>query len=153
MHDNGYVHLDIKPANITIYDTPDQVLTNSKSKLIDFGLAKHVSELATLGTIYSAGTPGYAAPELTIKHTQQVGTRNYFSSRVSMSSIQIDYKKCDIYSFGRTLQQSLSVCRLSLSDRQPLVILDPLIYTEPSYRPNIDGVIDLITRILGQLSS
>ena len=37
MHDNGYVHLDIKPDNITIY--------NNEAKLIDFGLAHNISDI------------------------------------------------------------------------------------------------------------
>lgn len=154
MHENGYVHLDIKPNNITIYDTPDQEdLTDSKSKLIDFGLAKHVNELARLGRIYSAGTPGYAAPELKIKRTQQLETRNHLSSLVSMPLIQIDYKKCDIYSFGKTLEQSLYVCQVTEINKQLLVRLGTLIHAESSERPDIDGVIDLITDILKKLSS
>jgi serine/threonine protein kinase len=71
MHDNGYVHLDIKPENITIYD----VDSNIKAKLIDFGISEKISDI---NSQIFVGTPGFISPEM-------------INNRVS------DYKKCDIY--------------------------------------------------------
>jgi serine/threonine protein kinase len=64
-HKIGIVHRDLKPSNI--------VLSNGGTKLLDFGIAKHVSSnandetLATLGDATAPGiflgTPRYASPE------------------------------------------------------------------------------------------
>jgi serine/threonine protein kinase len=64
-HKKGIVHRDLKPGNI--------VLSNGVTKLLDFGIAKHVSlnsneeTLATLGDATAPGiflgTPRYASPE------------------------------------------------------------------------------------------
>ena len=53
-HNSGFVHCDIKPANIMI-DQNGQVL------LADFGIAR-MSDAAT-ATMVGAGTPAYMAPE------------------------------------------------------------------------------------------
>src|SRR5258708_623110 len=64
-HQIGIVHRDLKPSNI--------VLSNGGTKLLDFGIAKHVSLNAaeeTVATLTDATTPGmflgtprYASPE------------------------------------------------------------------------------------------
>jgi serine/threonine protein kinase/tetratricopeptide (TPR) repeat protein len=64
-HNSGIVHRDLKPGNI--------VLSNRGTKLLDFGIAKHVPVNAsqeTLATLAGAtlpgvflGTPRYASPE------------------------------------------------------------------------------------------
>ncbi|WP_164993012.1 protein kinase domain-containing protein [Streptomyces lydicus] len=57
-HRHAIVHRDIKPANV--------MLTGSgKAKVVDFGIAKALSEAATrlTGTGVAVGTPAYLAPE------------------------------------------------------------------------------------------
>jgi len=64
-HKVGIIHRDLKPGNI--------VLSNSGTKLLDFGIAKHISSnsndetMATLGDATAPGiflgTPKYASPE------------------------------------------------------------------------------------------
>nr|WP_276308460.1 serine/threonine-protein kinase [Rubritalea profundi] len=54
-HDAGLIHRDIKPANVLIDDS-------AHPKIVDFGLARPLSNTHDGGTIY--GTKGYTAPEV-----------------------------------------------------------------------------------------
>ncbi|KAG5186465.1 kinase-like domain-containing protein [Tribonema minus] len=55
MHSRGYVHRDVKPANILI-------MSDGKAKLTDFGCAIRVSDCLTRAKFM--GTPAFMAPEL-----------------------------------------------------------------------------------------
>ena len=64
MHDNGYIHRDVDPANII-------VLSDGRIKLIDFGIARLINsteaifpQVTSVGQF--VGKPGYAAPELVL---------------------------------------------------------------------------------------
>lgn len=55
VHENNYIHGDIKPANLYLYDNDNKVM------LIDFGIARHETSTYTQGIrCYSKG---YSAPE------------------------------------------------------------------------------------------
>ncbi|MFE2229262.1 protein kinase domain-containing protein [Streptomyces kronopolitis] len=57
-HRHAIVHRDIKPANVMLAGT-------GRIKVVDFGIAKALSEVATrlTGTGVAVGTPAYLAPE------------------------------------------------------------------------------------------
>lgn len=87
IHSSGLIHLDVKPSNI-VFDA------NGEPKLVDFGLAMAdpalQSETAGKGFI---GTPEYASPE-------QLHGNLWDCSPTS-----------DVYSFGATLYECLSLRR------------------------------------------
>lgn len=64
IHQQGFLHMDIKPENIVLSPTSEQE-TGKKSvlKLIDFGWAKQTFANAQTGTGAAIYTPGYAAME------------------------------------------------------------------------------------------
>lgn len=74
-HENRVIHRDIKPTNIMW--TPKKLV-----KILDFGLAKVIQEMASTVTIVG-GTPHYMSPEQTLGE-------------------MVDHRT-DIYSFGVTL--------------------------------------------------
>ena len=85
LHQNGYLHIDIKPANIGFYkDKTDHL----KFAVGDYGLVatmNHVMiRLRKTGT-YQAGTRGYISP-LFIPSKHDAGTRRTFSKFATVAS-------------------------------------------------------------------
>ena len=94
LHSNNLVHLDLKAANVLVWDFPDPDEQTPESevllKLADYGTVLHCD---TLGVRMSnlVGTPGYIAPEIVL-----------FSGKQSFTS------KADVFSFAMVLYEILS---------------------------------------------
>jgi len=98
-HENGYIHLDIKPANILLKRTKQGISV----KIIDFGLARVTSSLREVAdkrsssglTVFGQavfGTLEYAPPE-------QRGYERQFGK---------PSEKSDIFAFGKTMYRLLT---------------------------------------------
>jgi serine/threonine protein kinase len=90
-HQKGLIHRDIKPSNVLV------TLVDGKPmpKVIDFGIAKAVSQLATEQTLFTrqgviAGTPQYMSPEQAAPSAAGLDTRS------------------DVYSLGVLLYELLT---------------------------------------------
>ncbi|XP_047330832.1 mitogen-activated protein kinase kinase kinase 20-like [Impatiens glandulifera] len=74
IHDRGYVHCDLKPANILLLPNPSNGLNKFRVKIGDFGLAKRMKPYWKKGKCDSdhwRGTPIYMSPEATIDGIQE----------------------------------------------------------------------------------
>ena len=90
-HQKGIIHRDIKPSNILVSIKDNQAVP----KIIDFGIAKALTQPLTERTLYTEqgqfiGTPEYMSPEQVEMTAQGVDTRT------------------DIYSLGVVLYQLLA---------------------------------------------
>jgi len=90
-HQKGIIHRDIKPSNILVYSETDKAIP----KIIDFGVAKAISQPLTGRTLYTEagqfiGTPEYMSPEQAEMVSQDIDTRS------------------DIYSLGAVLYELLT---------------------------------------------
>src|SRR6202165_1114917 len=94
-HRSGVVHRDLKPANI--------MLTKSGVKLLDFGLAKPVSEAFASGQTLSI-SPATSRP-LTAEGTI-IGTMQYMSPE-QLEGKETDARS-DLFSFGAVLYEMLA---------------------------------------------
>ncbi len=77
-HSQGVIHRDLKPANIVLHRTSDD---NEVMKLIDFGIAKQLTEnefdnMKTLPGLV-VGTPAYMSPERCMEEPYDLRTDIY----------------------------------------------------------------------------
>ncbi|MEZ4442021.1 MAG: bifunctional serine/threonine-protein kinase/formylglycine-generating enzyme family protein, partial [Polyangiaceae bacterium] len=85
-HDRGVVHRDIKPHNIFLLDSHDELFV----KVLDFGIAKRLTlneELTEPGTI--VGTPQYVSRDLIM-----AGDQKTIDEKVDLWSMAIVAYKC-----------------------------------------------------------
>lgn len=157
MHQQNYIHRDLKPGNVMItYDgTP---------KLIDFGLSCFIKRYGGRAPLdvpvcepYAAGTQGYVAPE--------------FIDGSFKGTLE-DYKKTDVFSFGVTLYDMLTggipydeADTLSPSGFQQYVgpykniggasqclnnIIKQAVNKNPKFRPTMEEIVDQLSECQSQ---
>lgn len=88
-HQAGVVHRDLKPSNLFLVD-PDPVAPSIK--LLDFGLARKLSEDKTSGA--AVGTPAYMAPEQIHLRTPVTPRTDLYSLGLvayQLSTLQLPY--------------------------------------------------------------
>jgi eukaryotic-like serine/threonine-protein kinase len=91
-HANGVVHRDLKPDNIFLAEEGGRTTV----KVLDFGIAKLVSNEHEGGTLTAAGTP--------------IGTPGYMAPEQAMGERDVDHR-ADVWSLGAILYEALSGIR------------------------------------------
>ena len=89
-HAAGVIHRDIKPSNIFLHEDPDG---QAIPKLFDFGIAKHVDSSVDASALTRTGAI--------------IGSPRYISPETAQGAKRID-RRCDIWSLGVTLYESLA---------------------------------------------
>jgi len=115
-HRSGIVHRDLKPGNI--------MLTASGAKLLDFGLAKPASPLAS-GMTLTADTPRAAMTE----EGTIVGTFQYMSPE-QVEGKELDGRS-DIFSLGAVLYEMLTG-RRAFEGKSKLSVASAILEREPA---------------------
>ncbi|WP_437298915.1 protein kinase domain-containing protein [Sorangium sp. So ce426] len=132
VHAAGVMHKDVKPQNLLVDDTYEQVT------LLDFGIASLLSQEATEASIPEAleGTLAYISPEQTGRTARALDTRT------------------DLYSLGVTLFEVLSG-RRPFTDRDPLSLVHAHLAKSPppldTIAPEVpSGVSAILSKLLAK---
>jgi serine/threonine protein kinase len=121
-HRSGIIHRDLKPGNI--------MLTKSGAKLLDFGLARPVSSVASIATL----TATTAQPPPVTQEGTIVGTFQYMSPE-QVEGKELDARS-DIFSLGAVLYEMVTGQR-AFEGRSQLSVASAILEREPAPISNI----------------
>lgn len=132
LHNKNILHCDIKPSNFMI-DVKGRLSINqgqmpaTEVTAIDFGLSKKI------------------APHQTVVQTRSVeGTPFYMSPETGMSRYS---KSTDIYALGRMFKYDLQLEEGNKSNPEIEELVEAMLNKDPSRRPSIEDVIDVISEV------
>jgi hypothetical protein len=134
-HEKGVVHRDLKPANI-------QVTPEGRLKVLDFGLAKAMSDDA------AASDPS-SSPTLTLRATRAgmiMGTAAYMAPEQARG-YKVD-KRADIWAFGGIVYEMLTGRQLfaadTVSDTLAQVLTKPIVLSDvpARFRPLLERCLE-----------
>ena len=138
-HTRGFLHRDVKPSNIMVYD---QIGQRDCVKLLDFGIAKALAddivgtELTVAGAV--VGTPGYMSPEQAMGRPLAPTSDLYCAGLVAYEML-VGHSPFAGLRFDQ-IRRRLSEGQLRLpgtvaADNDLVAVIERLLSTDPAARP------------------
>jgi serine/threonine protein kinase/tetratricopeptide (TPR) repeat protein len=115
-HRQGITHRDLKPGNIML-------TTDSRAKVLDFGLAKQLVETEGTFAMHEETTL-----ELATEYGSRLGTCAYMSPEQALGK-QVD-SRTDLFSFGTTLYE-MATRKRPFEGRTSIELCDAILHREP----------------------
>jgi len=139
---SGYIHLDIKPGNISIHD---------RHRILDFGLARSLRQESTRTKPDSIviGTEKYMAPEQTFldirltPKTDQYQWARCVQELLEQSAPSCTYRRYSIYD-NKSLSETQMCARIRRRQFSPLQINNPGYY--PSFADDLNDILEKAQR-------
>ncbi|MFN0172854.1 MAG: protein kinase domain-containing protein [Bryobacteraceae bacterium] len=121
-HDKGIVHRDIKPGNLF-------VTARGQAKVLDFGIAKLLSEPPRAAESEGAGASGAGWETTATERGRAVGTVAYMSPEQARGE-EVD-PRSDLFSLGATLYQA-ATGRQAFHGETPKATIDAILNETPA---------------------
>lgn len=110
-HDNGYLYLDLKPANVLLYpETPELIM------LFDFDSAVKISEVSSLNISY---TQKWAAPEIVQRKIKKIGMTSDIYTLGALLMYMLFKRSPELSDRGRNADWSNELASSILADESP----------------------------------
>jgi serine/threonine protein kinase len=142
-HRQGIVHRDLKPGNVMLARAPGTRKASTHAKLLDFGLAKTRTPIATAGATALPTTP----PHAVTAQGAILGTFHYMAPE-QLEGGEAD-SRSDIFAFGCVLFEMLTA-RKAFDGKSPAAIMASILEREPppvtSLRGDVPALVDDIVR-------
>ncbi|HKG40476.1 MAG TPA: protein kinase [Conexibacter sp.] len=135
--ETGHVHRDLKPANV--------VVAGERGRIVDFGLVRSIAQLRGGSAI--SGSEGYVAPELFDDAEYTPETDRYAFAGVVYHQMTLADPPSSRR--GRLEDVRRRMIDAGCSDAASLVAL--ALHPDPQARPQLDGVAELLARVLALL--
>lgn len=134
VHERGWIHRDVKPANLLLSASGDAL---PRLGLADFGIAVHRDDHRLTATGFVNGTPGYVAPEIERGGAISPAQDMWAAGVVALQSVAPQVAVGPAGAHAAEVQTALGGIRPELAHA-----ITALLAADPAQRPSAQAIVD-----------